>query len=197
MKGRYMVLAMVIAIAAIANRQARAGKGAEGIPLPVGQFSSSLQGSLAICLNPSTGAEESCATTGVLVFPLSVLAKGSFVIDAAGNSCSTQTEVDSALPLNSSSPTVTANEHVVGKLLDYDPDTGIGDSSFVVYFGGSCKDTSFDSTGATQLSSGTLNFVVSDDNRIDDSITTLTNPTSSIGNFLLSVTNLRQEPKQF
>jgi len=104
--------------------------------------------------------------------------------------------VDSALPLNSSPPTVISNEHVVSELVDYDPDTGIGDISFVVYAGGSCNGTSFDSTGSSQLSSGTANFVVSDNgNRFDDTITTLTNPTSSIGNFSLSVTLLRQENK--
>jgi hypothetical protein len=133
----------------------------------------------------------------VLVFPVSVLNKGSDVEDAAGNGCSNQTEVDSALPLNSSPPTVTVNEHVVSKLVDYDPDTGIGDISFVVYVGGSCNGTSLDSTGASQLSSGTANFVVSDNgNRLDNTLTTLTNPTSSIGNFSLSVTLLRQKNKE-
>jgi hypothetical protein len=195
-KRHYAVLGIMIAIAAIASRPARAGNGSEGIPLPVGQFSVSLKGSLAICLDPSTFAEESCSTTGVLVFPLSVLSKGSFVEDAAGNTCSTQTEIDSALPLNSLPPTVRANEHVVNTLLDYDPDTGTGNSSFVIYIGGSCSGTSFNSAGAHQFSSGTVNFVVSDNgNRLDDSITTLINPTSSIGNFSLSVTHLRQDEK--
>jgi hypothetical protein len=194
MKRRYVVLGMMIVITAVASHQAKAGKRSERIPLPVGQFSSSVQGSLAFCLNPSTFAGESCSTTGVLVFPVSVLAKGSFVTDAAGNSCSTQSEVDSALPLNSSPPLVTANEHVVSKLLDYDPNTGIGDASFVLYVGGSCNGTRLDDTGATQVSSGTLNVVVTNNgNRFDDTITTLTNPTSSIGNFSLSATALRQE----
>jgi hypothetical protein len=42
MKGRYLVLGIMVAIAAIASRQASAGKGSGGIPFPVGQFSSSL-----------------------------------------------------------------------------------------------------------------------------------------------------------
>lgn len=47
--------------------------------------SSTLQGSLAICLNPSTFAEESCTTSGVLVAPLSVLQNGAVTWDEQGN----------------------------------------------------------------------------------------------------------------
>jgi hypothetical protein len=170
-----------------------AAERAEVKGFPAGQFSLTTQGSLAICLNPGTFAEESCSTSGVLVVPLSALGNGATTFDSQGNSCATATEVDSNLPVDASPPFVTANEHTVGNPLDYDPTTGTGNSSITGYTGGACNGATFDSTGATELFSGTVHFVVSENgNRVDSIITKLTNPTNSIGDFSLSGTNLRQ-----
>jgi hypothetical protein len=179
------------ALVAVSSQQAIAG-GHSGIPLPVGQFSTTTQGSLAICLNPTSFATEACSTSGVLVFPLSVLSNGSLTSDKTGNSCSTETEVDSALPVGSSPPTVTTNEHSVNQLLTYNSSTGIGDWSFTLYVGGSCNGAAFDSTGASEIANGTLHFVVTDRKRTDIMITTLTNPSASVGAFSLSATDLSQ-----
>lgn len=102
-------------------------------------------------------------------------------------------EVDSNLPVDASPPLVTPNEDSAGKLLNYDSTTGTGDISFITYTGGTCHGATFDSTDATELSSGTIHFVVTNNgNRIDFLATKLTNSTSSIGDFSLSGTDLRQ-----
>jgi hypothetical protein len=198
MKARYAVLlVMLAALAAVLGQKALAGQGGDngeqgGIPLPTGQFSTTVQGSFAICLNPTTFAQESCSTSGAFAIPLSSRQNGVSTIDASGNSCQTFMEVDSVLPLDASSPSVT-NGNSVGKLLNYDSMTGTGDSSFTSYTGGACHGATFDSAGATEVFSGTLHFVVtSDGKRIDILITKLTNPIGSIGNFSTSGTNLRQ-----
>ena len=209
MKSRYAVL-LVMAIFAglILSQKAIAGNnggssngdhgGQGGIPLTAGQFSSTLQGSLALCLNSTSFALESCSISGALVIPLSVLAVGAFTQDSAGNTCAAYTEVDSDLPVNASPPTVTTNEHVSAKVVDYDPTTGMGDGSFTSYTGGACNGSTFDSTGATELSTGTDHFVITKDgNRVDFLFTTLTNSTGSIGDFSLSGTNLRQTRSEF
>jgi hypothetical protein len=210
MKSRYAVL-LVTAIFAglILSQKAIAGNhggpsngnqggGQGGIPLSAGQFSQTFQGSFALCLDPTSFAEESCSTTAVLVIPLSILDNGVIASDETGNSCATITEVDSDLPVDASPPNVTANEHSVGTLLNYDSTTGTGNGSFTNYIGGACNGATFDSTGATELASGTNHFVVTDNgNRVDFLITSITNPTGSIGDFSASGTNLRQTRSGF
>jgi hypothetical protein len=144
MKSRYAVLLVIsAAIAVVLSQRAMAGKGGDsrgqgGIPLRAGQYSATIQGSVAICLNPSTFAQESCSTSGALAAPLSDLENGEFTEDGSGNSCAAFTEVDANLPVNASPPTVT-NVNTVAKVLDYDSTTGTGDSSFTSYSGGACQ----------------------------------------------------------
>jgi len=186
---------MLAGFAVIVGQKAIAAKGGgkEGIPLRSGQFSDTGQGSIAVCLNPSSFAEESCSTEGVLVFPLSFPINGALTMDNTGNNCRTFTEVDSALPLNASPPSVEANEHSVGKVLNYDSTTGTGDSSFTAYIGGKCIGATFNSTGTTEAASGTFHFVVTDaGNRIDLLPTTITDPAGGLGDFSYSETYLRQ-----
>ena len=202
MKSRCAVLLVVAIFTVILSQKAMAGDHGKssrgdheqgGIPPAAGQFSSTLQGSLAFCLDPTSFAPESCSASGALVFPLSVLAVGAYTQDSSGNSCAAYTEVDSNLPVDASPPNVTANEHVTAKVINYDSTTGTGDDSFTSYTGGACNGVTFDSTGATELSSGTTHFVVTNDgNRVDYIFTTLTNSTDSIGDFSLAGTNLKQ-----
>ena len=196
MKARYAVLlVMLAAFAAVLSQKAIAGKG--GIPFPAGQFSTTSQGSFAACVNPTTFALESCSTSGVLVFPTSDLQNGMTTFDASGHGCATFTEIQSDLPPDAFPPFVT-NEHSVSKLLNYDSMTGTGNGSFTGYTGGACLGATFDSTGATEVSRGTVHFVVTDDDgkRIDFLVTNLTNSTGSIGTFSLSGTDLRQTRPQ-
>ena len=164
--------------------------GGGGIPLPSGQFSIIAQGSLAICLDPSSLAEEPCSASGALVVPISILNNGAGALDTAGNACFTFTEIDADLPVNASPPTVSVYR-VAGKLTNYDSTTGTGDGSFATYSGGQCNGTSFNSSGATQVNGGTDHFVVSENGkRVDFVITSLTNP--AVGDFSFSGTELRQ-----
>jgi hypothetical protein len=116
------------------------------IPLPSGQFSSSAQGSVGICVSNS-GAPESCSTSGATVVAINGVANGSFFFDSAGNGCGVTSEVDSlplapiylgpppfprypAFPALFGSP-----RHVVTKVTNYDSATGIGDRSQTLYGG--------------------------------------------------------------
>ena len=185
-KGRGVATAIgLLMIAAILGAQQAAMAGS--IPLPKGQYSQTVSGSIALCLNPTTFAEEACNTTGVLVVPLTALSTGIVGYDKNANSCVTVVEVDANSPVDASPPFVTTDEHAVGTLKHYDSSTGVGDVLFTGYTGGSCNGASFDSTGATEISSGTSHFVVSEQGkRIDFLITSLTNPSNALGDFSLS-----------
>jgi hypothetical protein len=199
MKIRYTVLFVVLAAFAAVLSWAIAGKATEnqaggpgGIPLPVGQFSFTAQGSLALCFNPSTFALEACSTVGVLVVPLSVLDNGALTLDQNGG-CGTMAQVINVLPVNGSPPTITPNSVIVETLLDYDSTSGTGDLSFTRYIGGTCHGATFDSSGATEEASVTQHFTVSrDGNRIDSIVTQFTNPSVGAGGFSESGTELRQ-----
>jgi hypothetical protein len=193
MKARFGVLmVMLVAFAAVLGQKAIAGKDNGGIPLLAGQFSSTAQGSVAICLNPTSFAEESCSTSGVLVVPFSLLDNGAGTLDSAGNTCFTYNEVDSNFPVDASPPSVFVY-HVVGTGVSYDSTTGTGAGSFTSYSGGQCNGATFDNNAATVVSSGEDHFVITDDGkRLDFLITKLTNATSSIGDFSFSGTSLRQ-----
>jgi hypothetical protein len=65
----------------------------------------------------------------------------------------------------------------VFKVTNYDSASGTGDQSLTEYFGGTCQGAIFNNSGATQVTAGTLHFVVSDGgNRIDNVVTTLNIP---------------------
>src|SRR5690348_8723628 len=106
---RVMVAAMLVAFAAIVSQKAIADGDRHGMPSGAGKFSTTAQGSFALCLDPKTFDEESCSTEGVLVAPLSLLDNGALTADTQGNSCSSFTEVDSDLPVDATPPFVTPN----------------------------------------------------------------------------------------
>ena len=174
----------------LAARPAIAG----GIPLPKGQFASTISGSFAICFSPTPPfPEEACNTAGVLVAPLTALLNGALTLDKNGNSCGSFVETDADSPVDVTPPFLTPNEHIARTVTTYDSSTGTGDESFTGYMGGSCNGSNFDSTGATTVSSGTDHFVVSEQGkRIDFQITTATNPNNAIGAFSLSGVNRAQ-----
>jgi hypothetical protein len=156
-----------------------------------GNYADLLKGSFAVCPTPVTFAEESCKTAGALVFPLSIVTAGHLTV-GKNVACETGTEVVSDLPVDIS-PAQTTPIHVAPNLLDYDSKIGTGDFSFTAYTGGTCKGATFDSTGATVLSSGTVHFVASNNGkRVDGVVTSLTDPAGGIGDFSLSTLDLRQ-----
>jgi len=133
---RRAVLWVSLAVALAAGPKAMAG-GQNGIPLPAGQFSVTLQGYLASCVN-SGGAPEPCNASGAVVVPLSLLEAGTLTRNPAGNACSPHTAVASTFPVGAAPPNV-VEENTVITLIDYDPMTGTGDESFTGYLGGACN----------------------------------------------------------
>ena len=110
---------------------------------------------------------------------------------ANGTSCATFTETSADLPVDVSPPFAEVL-HSVTIVTKYDPETATGDASFTGYSGGQCHGASFDSTGATVISTGTEHFAASNRGKqIDYVITSLTNAAHSIGDFSLSGTALR------
>jgi hypothetical protein len=168
---------------------------AGSIPLPKGQFASTISGSFAICFSPTPPfPEEACNTAGVLVAPLTALLNGALTLDKKGNSCGSFVETDADSPVDVTQPFLTSNEHIARTVTTYDSSTGTGDESFTGYMGGSCNGSSFDGTAATKVSSGTDHFVVSEQGkRIDFQVTTVTNPNDAIGAFSLSGVNRAQQ----
>jgi hypothetical protein len=140
---------------------------------------------------------ETCGTAGELILPVSIVRNGVHTFDEQGNFCVSAADVETpnlpplypiVVP-----PIVTANLHVTGKVLDYDPSTGTGNNSFTTYDGGACSGAIFSSTGATQIASGYDHFVVTENgSRFDVIATLITNPTNSIAGFAYSGTGLRQ-----
>jgi hypothetical protein len=186
-----MILVTFGAFVMVGGQRATAG-GSGGTPLPTGQFSSSVTGSLAICLDPTTFAPEPCSTAGVLPVPYSVTELGYTTRDATGG-CHTRTEMFSPLPPSAMPPIIDSEAHIPFTITDYDPTTGVGDLSFTTYDGGKCIGGSkFDGKGATVTGSGTEHFAVSQGGtRIDGIITSLTGaPVSDIGSFILNGVDL-------
>lgn len=168
-------LAMCLAI----SPQAIAG----GFTLPAGKFAITAQGTEASC----SGA--SCVT-------LSVIEAGAEVRDGMGNACGTHAAVVNTVPPGASPPTVVPSVTAVLKVIHYDLASGTGDKFLNEYSGGTCNGANFINTGATQVVSGTLHFVISNGGvRIDSVVTalTLTATPAALGGFSLSFTELQQQ----
>jgi hypothetical protein len=158
---------------------------AHNIPPTVGQFAVTTTGSFAICLNSSFTQEVACSTTGAVAVPLTLLVVG-HVTAASDTACQTSVSTISDFPVDKSPPQVGATDHSVSTPISYDPSTGTGDISFISYVGGTCHGATFDPTGATEVSSGTAHFAISEEGkRIDFVITKLTDSIGGIGDFAL------------
>jgi hypothetical protein len=205
-KARYWLVSALLA-GVLTAQAAWAGKGqkpspsptpgttqpAQPTPPPNGSYSTTLSGSFAVCLDPTSFQEESCSTSKAQAFPVTVVNNGTAVA-LNGTSCGSSVEVDSDFPVDISPPIVTTNETTTATVTDFNPNTDSGDESFTTYFGGSCNGSVIDTTGATQASTGTLHFVVSQKGtRLDSIVTALQDPNNSIGDFSLSgVARLQQ-----
>jgi hypothetical protein len=163
---RRSVMFVALAIGLGTAPQAMAG----GPPyLPTGRFAITAEGTEASC------SGNNCVT-------LKIIEAGNVTRDAAGNACGTHTAVVNTVPPGAAPPTVVPAVTMVLKVKDYNQNTGTGDESLAEYSGGSCVGANFNSNGATQVTAGTLHFVVSDEgNTINSVITSL-----SIGGSLAS-----------
>src|SRR5215813_4142785 len=158
-----------------------------------GTYALTAQGSFFFCFTPAPPFPPAkCGSPGSAGAPIGALEVGAITYDTAGNWCATLTEADTVLPVDAFSHSV-AVANCPGKTTSYDPITGIGEDSFTCYSGGQCHGATFDSSGATVVSTGAEHFVVSDRaKRIDYVVTSLTNPTGSIGGVSFSDTVRRQ-----
>ena len=180
MKARRTTLlgALGLAIGLAAGPEAMAGRPG-AVPLPVGHFSFTAQGTEASC------SGDSCAV-------LNIIEAGAMIRDADGNGCGSHTAIVNVLPLSAAPPTVVPSIVTVLKVTNYDSNVGTGDESLAEYVGGSCNGATFDATGAIQVVSGTLHFTVGDGgNRIDSLITSLN--IAGLGGFSISFTELQQQ----
>ena len=109
-----------------------------------------------------------------------------------GNACGAHAAVVNTVPPGASPPTVVPSVTAVLKVIHYDLASGTGDESLNEYSGGTCIGANFINTGATQLVSGMLHFVISNGgSRIDSVVTGL--DIAGLGGFSLSFTELRQQ----
>ena len=190
---RHVIIPIVLTAAITSGQNVARGE----IPLTAGQFSITAQGSVTACVNPNTLQLEACGTLGELIVPVSIVRVGVDTFDQQGNFCVSAADVEApnipplypiVMP-----PIVTADLHVAGKVLDYDPSTGSGDYTFTTYSGGTCSGAIFNSTGATQIASGYDHIVITENgSRFDGIAIKITNPTNSILGFSYSFTGLRQ-----
>jgi hypothetical protein len=151
------------------------------IPLPYENFSLTVAGT-------------ECAGSGSPCPALNIIEAGATVRDAAGNGCGTHVAVVNTLPPSASAPTVALITHVF-KLNSYDPATGIGDQTLTEYVGGTCNGAIFKGgASVTQVTNGTLHFVVSDGgNRIDNILTALDVFGNPATGFSITFTERRQQ----
>jgi hypothetical protein len=174
--------------------------GAVAAPIPesalAGTYTNTGGGSLAFCTGPApTFKQKDCSKfiEGTdHVFPFTFVQLGEVTRDAKGNSCATITQAYSDSPLDSSPPLV-QTVHNVGNIPSYDPSTGVGDNFVTGYSGGRCNGAVFNSTGATKTATSLTHFVASDEGkRIDFIGTKLQNLTGSVGDFSITVTQLKR-----
>lgn len=178
MKTRRAMLLGALAIGFAVGSQATAG-GAGGIPFPIGQFSLTAQATEASCSGGS------CVT-------LNIIEAGAMTRDAQGNACGSHVAVVNTVPPSGAAPFVVPSVTTVMKVTYYDLTTGTGDESLAEYSGGSCNGATFNSTGATQLVTGTLHFTVSNGgNRIDSVVTALN--LAGTGGYSISFTERQQQ----
>jgi hypothetical protein len=194
-------LTMVFAVAGLVLLADQRVAANEGIPLEAlaGNYSSTCQGTLAICLDPMTFAPANCATGSPAVLPLTDLDVGALTRDDEGNACSTGLGVDASLSVGKNPPSVSKVHPAVAKTLNYDPATGTGDISVAEYRGGKCIGSTFDGTGgAKETATFIFHFAASNGGKRIDMIVTsatafVTDTTGNFfGGFSLSCTNLRQ-----
>jgi hypothetical protein len=167
----------VLAIGLVASTQAMAG----GPPyLPTGKFAITAEGTEASC-------------SGNNCVALKIIEVGNVIRDGVGNACGTHAAVVTTVPPGAAPPTVVPSVTMVLKVTNYDPNTGVGDESLAEYSGGSCVGAHFNSNGATQETSGTLHFVVSDEgNRINSMITSLSLGGSPASGYSIRFTEQQQ-----
>ena len=167
--------------------------GGNGVSLAslAGGYASTVQGSIALCLDSSTFAEVPC-DTATLVLPFTDISVGNATYDNKGNNCGTYIQVVTSLPPASSPPNVVSFT-TQGKVTKFNQVTGTIDAAFTTYNGGKCNGSVFDGTGATIQSTGTGHGVLSAKGaRTDGIFTSLADPIEGIGGWSFTYVDLKQ-----
>jgi len=201
MRAAKFALAIVLAVAELVLLADQRAAADGGIPLAAlaGNYAFTCQGSFAICLDPGTFGVADCATTtSPIILPLTDLGIGQLTRDTQGNSCGSDFDVTTSLPVGKTPPSLGSVHPAVAKTLNYDPATGTGELSFVEYFGGKCNGSTFDRDGATETATSAAHLAASGGGKRFDLVFTslIIFPSDTTGNFVggfsLSCTSLRQ-----
>jgi hypothetical protein len=188
----FALLGAVFAFLAALSQGAIAGDNGN-IPEPSGTYAISVHGSLAVCLDSSFAAA-ACGGSGVTPYPFSIEEVGTITY-ASGVGCENDYQVAATQPsaIYGGPSSVTLTAHTVVKITAYDSTTGVGTASITGYTGGSCNGASFDSSGATESSSGTVQIVVVSKKRTEVLVTQdIGVPVSDIASVQISGTDLKQ-----
>jgi hypothetical protein len=99
-------LTMVFAVAGLLLLADHRAAADGGIPLEdlAGNYSTTCQGSLALCLDSTTHVPTNCGTGSPIVLAFSALKIKALTRDAKGTACATFIETDASLPLSKNPP---------------------------------------------------------------------------------------------
>jgi hypothetical protein len=100
-------LTMVFAVAGLLLLADHRAAADGGIPLQelAGNYATTCQGPLALCLDSTTFAPADCGTGSPVVFAFSALQIRALTRDAKGTACATYIETDASLPIGKNPPT--------------------------------------------------------------------------------------------
>jgi hypothetical protein len=71
MKARHGMFLVTLGVFVAVGGQGATAGGSGKIPIPTGQFSNTIEGTFAICVNSTATAFETCSSKGALVLPFS------------------------------------------------------------------------------------------------------------------------------
>ena len=188
----YLFAAGLLALSLIPGSRAMAGNG-KGVSLAslAGGYASTVQGSLALCLDSATFDEIPC-DGAALVIPFSDISVGNVTYDTKGNSCGTYVQVVTSLPPAATPPNVVSFTSQ-GNVTKFDQAAGAIDAAFTTYVGGKCNGSVFDGTGATIQSTGTGHGILSaKGTRTDGIFTSLADPAGGVGGWSFAYVDLKQ-----
>ena len=188
----HLLSGALLAVALSPASRAMAGNGnSVSLASLAGGYASTVQGSIALCLDSATFAEVPCDSAS-LVVPLTDISVGNVTYDTKGNSCGAYVQVVSNLPPAASPPNVVSFT-TQGKVTTFDQAAGAIDATFTTYVGGKCNGSVFDGTGATIQSTGTGHGVLSaKGTRTDGIFTSLTDPVGGVGGWSFVYVDLKQ-----
>jgi hypothetical protein len=156
-----------------------------------GHWAGRATGFVTICLN-SDNARVTCGSAGSVPVQFNANLVLASTLDGQGNGCGNFTLVLAPL-VGSATALPPLQVAQVLKVTSFDAPTSTGEADFHNFTGGKCVGASFDNTGATAFSNGTLHFaVINNGNQLESMVETDAAADSSFGAETLSWTSTRQ-----